>query len=119
MLTIFSEPHINGITNVQLYALVILLCSFIAFMLGKWRFDVVALGALLAMILVGVVPMNSAFMGFGNPAVITVASVLVLSNALGNTGVTYHLSQHLSRFSDRPVLLVLTLTGLWHFSLHL
>ncbi len=115
MLTIFSEPHINGITNVQLYALVILLCSFIAFMLGKWRFDVVALGALLAMILVGVVPMNSAFMGFGNPAVITVASVLVLSNALGNTGVTYHLSQHLSRFSDRPVLLVLTLTGLVAF----
>lgn len=115
MLTIFSEPHINGITNVQLYALVILLCSFIAFMLGKWRFDVVALGALLAMILVGVVPMNSAFMGFGNPAVITVASVLVLSNALGNTGVTYHLSQHLSRFSDRPVLLILTLTGLVAF----
>lgn len=115
MLTIFSEPLISGITNVQLFALVILLCSFIAFMLGKWRFDVVALGALLAMILVGVVPASKAFVGFGNPAVITVASVLVLSNALGNTGVTYHLSQHLSRFSDRPALLVLTLTGLVAF----
>ncbi len=115
MLTIFSEPLINGITNVQLFALVILFCSFIAFMLGKWRFDVVALGALLAMILAGVVTPSNAFNGFGNPAVITVAAVLVLSNALGNTGVTYHLSQHLSRFSDRPVLLVLTLTGLVAF----
>lgn len=115
MLTIFSDPLISGITNTQLYALLILFCSFIAFMLGKWRFDVVALGALLAMVLVGVVPLNNAFSGFSHRAVITVASVLVLSNALGNTGVTYHLSQHLSRFSDRPVLLVLTLTGLVAF----
>ncbi len=115
MFTLFSEPLINGITNVQLYALVILLCSFIAFMMGRWRYDVVALGALLALVLVGVVPLNNAFSGFSHRAVITVASVLVLSNALGNTGVTYHLSQHLSRFSDRPALLVLTLTGLVAF----
>ncbi|WP_229822489.1 SLC13 family permease [Ignatzschineria ureiclastica] len=99
----------------QLYALLILLCSFIAFMIGKWRYDVVALGALLAMVLVGVVPINNAFSGFSHRAVITVASVLVLSYALGSTGVTYHLSQHLSRFSDRPALLVLTLTGLVAF----
>ncbi len=115
MLTLFSGPLINGITNVQLYALVILFCSFIAFMVGKWRFDVVALGALLAMVLGGVVPIGDAFSGFSHRAVITVAAVLVLSNALGNTGVTYHLSQHLSRFSDRPVLLILTLTGLVAF----
>ncbi|MHC5225256.1 SLC13 family permease [Ignatzschineria sp. LJL83] len=115
MLTLFTEPLINGITNAQLYALVILLCSFVAFVIGKWRFDVVALGALLAMVLVGVVPIGNAFSGFSHRAVITVAAVLVLSNALGNTGVTYHLSQHLSQFSDRPVLLILTLTGLVAF----
>ncbi|GGZ97846.1 hypothetical protein DC083_05245 [Ignatzschineria ureiclastica] len=115
MLTLFSGPLIQGISNVQLYALLILLCSFIAFMIGKWRYDVVALGALLAMVLVGVVPINNAFSGFSHRAVITVASVLVLSYALGSTGVTYHLSQHLSRFSDRPALLVLTLTGLVAF----
>ncbi|WP_034855621.1 SLC13 family permease [Ignatzschineria larvae] len=115
MLTLFSGPLIQGISNVQLYALLILLCSFIAFMIGKWRYDVVALGALLVMVLVGVVPINNAFSGFSHRAVITVASVLVLSYALGNTGVTYHLSQHLSRFSDRPALLVLTLTGLVAF----
>src|SRR5699024_11938538 len=67
------------------------------------------------MVLVGVVPIGNAFSGFSHRAVITVAAVLVLSNALGNTGVTYHLSQHLSRFSDRPVLLILTLTGLVAF----
>src|SRR5699024_2722822 len=79
---------------------------------GRWRYDVVALGSLLTLVLLGIVPMDDAFAGFSHRAVVTVAAVLVLSYALGNTGVTYHLSNHLSRFSKTPSLLILTLSGL-------
>ncbi len=112
MLSLLSNSLISGVTNEQLFALIVLGITFIAFLLGRWRYDVVALGSLLVLVLLGIVPMNDAFSGFSHRAVITVASVLVLSYALGNTGVTYHLSQHLSRFSNSPSLLILTLSVL-------
>jgi di/tricarboxylate transporter len=46
----------------------------------------VALLALLAVVLTGVLPMEQAFDGFSHPAVITVAAVLVISRALQNAG---------------------------------
>ena len=45
--------------------------------LGR-RFDVVAFAALLLGVLAGVVPPEQAFAGFGHPATVTVAAVLVL-----------------------------------------
>ncbi len=56
------------------------------FLWGRFRHDVVALAALLASVVAGVVPADEAFAGFGHPAVITVACVLVLSQGLRNTG---------------------------------
>jgi di/tricarboxylate transporter len=47
---------------------------------------VVALAALLASVVAGLVPTDTAFEGFGHPAVITVACVLILSQGLQNTG---------------------------------
>lgn len=65
---------------------VILVASMGLFIWGRWRHDVVALGALLACVIVGLVPEREAFAGFGHPAVITVACVLVLSHGLQRTG---------------------------------
>ncbi len=115
MLSLIKFQLFDGLTNEQLYSLVVLMLSFIAFMAGRWRYDLIALGALLALVIGGIVPMDRAFLGFSHRAVITVAAVLVLSHALGNTGVTFHLSQHLSRFSSRPSLLIFTLTLLVAF----
>ncbi|MHB1326678.1 MAG: SLC13 family permease [Gemmatimonadales bacterium] len=56
------------------------------FVSGRWRHDIVAGGALLACVLVGLVPAQEAFSGFGHPAVITVACVLVLSRGLQTSG---------------------------------
>ncbi|MCA0175897.1 MAG: SLC13 family permease [Proteobacteria bacterium] len=56
------------------------------FIWGRWRHDVVALAALVACVLLGLVPGREAFAGFGHPAVITVAAVLVLSAGLEATG---------------------------------
>jgi di/tricarboxylate transporter len=50
------------------------------------RYDVVAGLALLASVYSGIVPAGAAFLGFGHPAVITVAAVLVISQGLQNGG---------------------------------
>jgi len=56
------------------------------FLWGRLRHDVTALAALMACVVAGVVPAAQAFAGFGHPAVITVACVLVLSHGLKSSG---------------------------------
>jgi di/tricarboxylate transporter len=70
----------------QLATLGILLATMLLFLWGRWRHDMVALAALLAAVAVGIVPAGEAFAGFGHPAVITVACVLVLSHGLQRSG---------------------------------
>ncbi|MBZ2189327.1 SLC13 family permease [Alcanivorax sp. JB21] len=64
----------------------LLLIVLVLFAWGRWRYDVVALMAMLAVVLAGWVPANDALAGFGHPAVITVAAVLTISRALSNAG---------------------------------
>ena len=64
-----------------------LLFAFALFLWGRFRYDVVAMMALLAVTLTGLIPFDQAFLGFAHPAVITVAAVLVLSRALQNAGI--------------------------------
>jgi di/tricarboxylate transporter len=54
---------------------------------GRLRHDIVALLALAAGLLTGVVPAGQAFLGFANPVIIIIASVLVLSRAIAISGV--------------------------------
>jgi di/tricarboxylate transporter len=56
------------------------------FVWGRWRYDLVALLALLIVTITGIVPGSEAFAGFGHPAVVTVAAVLVVSRGLQNSG---------------------------------
>ncbi|MFN4101484.1 MAG: SLC13 family permease, partial [Pararhodobacter sp.] len=70
----------------QVFILIILGLTMAGFLWGKFRHDIVALTALLACVVVGVVPADGAFSGFGHPAVVTVACVLILSRALQVTG---------------------------------
>lgn len=73
-------------TNDQWLILTILAATVAMFVWGRWRHDMVAAGALLACVLAGLVAPSVAFTGFGHPAVITVACVLVLSRGLQNSG---------------------------------
>ena len=90
----------------------ILVATIGLFIWGRWRHDVVALGALLACVLVGLVPDEQAFHGFGHPAVITVACVLVLSHGLQVTGVIDALAQRILPSNAGPMLSIAALTGL-------
>lgn len=73
-------------TGPQVLVLGIIVVAFVLFAWGKWRYDVVAFAALIAAVIVGVVPADLAFVGFGHPATVTVAAVLILSRALSNSG---------------------------------
>jgi di/tricarboxylate transporter len=73
-------------TGDQALILAILAITMGLFLWGRWRHDVVALAALLACVVAGLVPAAVAFDGFAHPAVITVACVLVLSRGLQTTG---------------------------------
>lgn len=115
MLNYLNVQLIPYLTNDQLAALTVLILAFLAFLSGRIRYDFVALGALLALVILGIVQIPDAFKGFSHPAVISVASVLVLSHAIGKTGITYHLSKRLSYFSSSPSMLILTLAGLVAF----
>jgi di/tricarboxylate transporter len=59
----------------------------VLFLWDRWRYDVVALLTLLAAVAVGVVPQQKAFSGFGNPLLPLIASVLVVSAAIGKSGI--------------------------------
>jgi di/tricarboxylate transporter len=53
---------------------------------GRFRYDMVAFGALLLAVVLGLVPPEAAFAGFGHPAVVVVALVLVISAGLVRSG---------------------------------
>lgn len=91
---------------------VILVASMGLFIWGRWRHDVVALGALLACVIAGLVPEAEAFAGFGHPAVITVACVLVLSHGLQRTGAVSRLAQRLLPSGAGKLLSIAALTSL-------
>ena len=73
-------------TAPQMLVLAIMIGTMALFLWGRFRHDIVALMALMACVIGGVVPAADAFAGFGHPAVITVACVLVLSQGLQYSG---------------------------------
>jgi di/tricarboxylate transporter len=71
------------------------------FVWGRIRYDVVALGALVAATVLGLVPAETAFSGFGNTAVITVALVLTISAGLTRSGAAAALGKRLAAGTAR------------------
>jgi di/tricarboxylate transporter len=62
---------------------------------GRFRYDLVAFCALLIGLILGVVPEKEAFSGFGHPATIIVALVLVVSRGLMNSGAVDLITRYL------------------------
>lgn len=62
---------------------------------GRFRYDLVAFAALMVGVILGVVPVDSAFAGFGHPATIIVALVLVVSAGLVRSGAVFLITRTL------------------------
>ena len=89
---------------------------------GKWRYDIVAVIGLLSLVVADVIvdkvlgregsvliDPESALAGFGHPAVITVAAVLVISRALRNSGVVDLITRQLAPFAKNQTLHIASL----------
>lgn len=96
----------------QFLILAILAATVGMFLWDRWRHDMVAGAALLLCVLLGVVPAADAFAGFGHPAVITVACVLVLSRGLQTSGAVDVLTRFVLPAKAGPTLAIAALTGL-------
>ena len=68
---------------------------FLLLLWGRFRYDLVAFSALMAGVLLGVVPVESAFYGFGHPATIVVALVLIVSAGLVRSGAVFLITRTL------------------------
>ncbi|MGL6161361.1 SLC13 family permease [Microbulbifer sp.] len=90
----------------QFTILAILVATVGSFIWGRWRHDMVALASLFACVFVGLLEPADAFMGFAHPAVVTVASVLILSRGLQSTGAMDVLAQRLMPKTDSPTLAI-------------
>lgn len=98
-------------TPQQAFVIVLLVVVLILFAWGRWRHDVVALFAMFCVVAAGLVPGNDALQGFGHPAVITVAAVLIISRALRNSGIVDLISARLAPFTEHTFTHIAALTG--------
>jgi di/tricarboxylate transporter len=89
----------------------------VLFFVKSWlRVDLVALLVLLSLTIFGLISHQQALSGFSNPAVITIASVLVLSAGLMRTGVANLVGKHVLRLAGnseaRLIVVMMTTVGL-------
>jgi len=73
------------VTLIQIEASIIVVVMLAVFVWDRWRYDMVALGSLLAALATGVVKPDKAFEGFASPVVVIIASVLIVSRAIARS----------------------------------
>ena len=101
------------------FAFAIVIAMMALFVWGKLRYDVVAMLALFVSVLVGIVPADEAFSGFGDDIVIIVAAALLVSAAVARSGVAEQVMRPLAAVSaidaDQVFVLVLAVIVLSTF----
>jgi di/tricarboxylate transporter len=85
-------------TLAQGLAFAIVVAMMALFAWGRWRYDLVAVVALLAGVIVGVVPPDQAFKGFSDDIVIIVGSALIVSAAVARSGVIERVARALGLY---------------------
>ena len=99
----------------------IIITTFALFVWGRWRYDIVSLVALFTLVLIDKIlgdnssqlieDPSQAFMGFGHPAVLTVATVLIISRALQNSGVVDLITRSVKPFINNQIAHISSLSG--------
>ncbi len=117
LITAATERTFLDTTQLIVFSTLVLVLFL--FIWGRWRYDIVALIGLLIVTVTGIVPGDEAFSGFGHPAVITVAAVLIISRGLVNSGVIDVLTNNLFKIGGNSFVqlsaLILTVTLLSAF----
>ena len=95
----------------QITICVIVVVLSVLFVWGRWRYDLVAFGGLMAAAATGLIPTGDVFQGFGHPAVVTVLAVLVISKALSNAGAVDLVTRTVGKARSSPVVHIAVLAG--------
>jgi di/tricarboxylate transporter len=99
----------------EVWLVLIIVAIAIVLFVTEWlRYDMVALLVLVSLAITGTIPGSEAIKGFGDPAVVTIASVLVLSGGLYRTGVANLIGRQVLRLAGDSavrVTLVMMLTA--------
>tara|TARA_B110001454_G_scaffold208163_1_gene220357 strand:+ start:116 stop:2014 length:1899 start_codon:yes stop_codon:yes gene_type:complete len=105
----------------QIAIFCIIIFTFFLFIWGKWRYDIVSIISLSTLfitdLLLGgdksnlVTNSSNIFIGFGHPAVITVALVLIISQALRNSGVVDFISRKIAPLAKNQLSHLASLSG--------
>jgi len=85
---------------------------FVFLVWGRWRYDLVAFVALLIALLTGIVPKEQAFSGFGHPATVIIALVLIVSRGLSNSGAIEMLARYVIDASRKLSTHITIMSGL-------
>ncbi|MDO9551149.1 SLC13 family permease [Rhodonellum sp.] len=88
----------------QIIVFVTLFVALSLFVWGKLRHDLVAIICLMILVFSGIVPPEEAFLGFANPAVVTVAMILVVSFGLQKSGLIDFIGNWVMKLGDNPTL---------------
>lgn len=89
--------------------LLALAATFVFFILDWLRYDVVSLGTLLFLTIVGIIPYSDAFSGFSHPAVVTLVSILIVSRGLQNSWIVERVSEWIDQIRRGPTVQLLFL----------
>ncbi|MBT5096522.1 MAG: sodium-coupled transporter [Candidatus Marinimicrobia bacterium] len=105
----------------QVAICLIIITTFILFVWSRWRYDIVSIVALFTLVLVDkilggessllIADPSQAFLGFGHPAVVTVATVLIISRALQNSGVVDLIARSVKPFTNNKITHISSLSG--------
>ena len=105
----------------QIAIFCIIIFTFSLFIWGKFRYDIVSIISLSTLFITDlflggeksnlILNSSNLFIGFGHPAVITVALVLIISQALRNSGVVDFISRKISILSHNQLTHIASLSG--------
>ena len=82
-------------TAEQIFLFSLLTAVFALLVWGRVRYDLVALGALIVAYAGGAIPQQEVFAGFGHPATVIIALVLIVSRGLYRSGAIEFLARYL------------------------
>ncbi len=108
-----------SIDQIAIFSIIIL--TFFLFIWGRLRYDIVSIIALCTLFITDqilgdeksslIIDNSNIFVGFGHPAVITVAAVLIISRALRNSGVVDVIVRKITPFSKYQIVHIASLSG--------
>ncbi|PKN73783.1 MAG: hypothetical protein CVU50_00945 [Candidatus Cloacimonetes bacterium HGW-Cloacimonetes-3] len=94
----------------QIIVIATLIAFIVFFIWDKVRYDLVALGGLFIISITGVIPIQTAFYGFSNPALVTVVAVMIISRGMQHCGLMNWITSRLNWYGESPVFLLFPFT---------